>query len=230
MPAYPQFIGGSNQSQSVIADGEQTMNLYVEQITVANAAPKVALYPTPGEQTFLTVPDIGTRAGLGVHDRTFTVVGGGFYEDFGTMTATKWGPVAQDSNLAQIVTNGPTYGQLLIGSGGNAYNFDLASNTLTQVLTGEANQVGMIDGFFLAFNKALAKLRISNLGDGTTWSPTQFALRTAQPDPWVGFLVNGPDIWLVGFCTGARARGEPCEVEDAIEWWLFQEELERQDR
>jgi hypothetical protein len=202
MPSYPHFIGGSNQSQSVIADGEQTMNLVVEQISVQGEAPNLALYPTPGQRTFLTAGDIGTRAALSVNGRTFVVIGGGFYEVFGTALYTRWGSVAQDSNLAQIVANGPTYGQLAICSGGNFYVFVLATNTLTLVLAGEATQIGMIDGFFLIFNLALAKVRISALGDGTTLDPTQFALRTAQPDPWSAMLVNGPDIWLLGELTG----------------------------
>jgi hypothetical protein len=203
MPPYSGFIGGSNQSQSVIADGERTVNLYVEQTSPQGQPPKVALYPIGGQQNFLTVPDIGDRAALSVNGRTFKVIGPGFYEVFANNLFTRWGTVAQDANLAQIVANGPTYGQLGIASGGNFYVFTLATNTLSAaILTGEATQIGMIDGFFLVFNLALAKVRISALGDGTSMDPTQFALRTAQPDPWQALLVNGPDIWLLGEQTG----------------------------
>ena len=34
-----------------------------------------------------------------------------------------------------------------------------------------------------------------------------------------------PDIWIAGFCQGARLRGEPSGVEDAIYYWVWQAEL-----
>jgi hypothetical protein len=78
----------------------------------------------------------------------------------------------------------------------------IASGALTTVLTAEATQVGMLDEYFLALNMVTGKLRLSNLNDGTTWDPTQFALRSAQPDPWQAMIINAPDIWLLGEQTG----------------------------
>lgn len=204
MPRYPAFVGGSATSQSVLADGEQTINWYVEQMTGEAATAKNALYPTPGFQGFILagqITDLGTRAGIAINGRTFVVVGTGFYELFGTHLATKRGTVAQDNNLAQIVSNG-VGNQLLIGSGGNAYCFELATNTLTQILTNEVTQIGMLNSTFLAFNAALSKIRISDLNDGLSWDPTQFAQRSAQPDPWKAMIVNSPDIFLIGEQTG----------------------------
>lgn len=200
---YAGFLGGTARSQSVIANPERTVNLYVEPIPTEGPASKAALYPTPGLMPFLTVTDLGGRAGLKVNDRAFAVVGGALWELFANATSTKRGTVAQDSNLAQIVYNGQTGNQLLIASGTNAYCYDLTTNTLTQVATlnGEAFQIGMLDGYFLAFNPTLSKVRISNLSDGLTWNVLQFAIRTAQPDKWQGMIVNAPDIWLFGADT-----------------------------
>jgi hypothetical protein len=78
-----------------------------------------------------------------------------------------------------------------------------ATNVLRRwTLTGEAHQVAMLDEYFLALNQTTGKLRLSNLNDGATWDPTQFALRSAQSDPWVALAVNPPDIWLIGANTG----------------------------
>src|SRR4029077_3468271 len=80
--------------------------------------------------------------------------------------------------------------------------YNLTTNVLTQVLTAECNQIGMLDEYLLALNQVTGRLRLSNLNDGLTWDPTQFALRSAQPDPWVAMIVSAPDIWLLGVNTG----------------------------
>ena len=41
-----------------------------------------------------------------------------------------------------------------------------------------------------------------------------------------------PDIWIAGFCQGAKLRGEPHEIGDAIAYWAQQvayAELEEAD-
>lgn len=201
MAPYKGFIGVSDRSQSVIADGEETCNWYFESLP-QNAKSRAALYPTPGFTTWVTVPDVGGRALFSENGRTFGVIGSGFYEFFATQTYTRWGTVAQDNNPAQIVTNGAVGAQALISSGTNGYLFNLLTNTFSQVLTGDATQIGMLDGFFIAFNPVTSKIRLSNLNDGTTWDPTQFAQRSAAPDNWQAMLVNAPDVWLAGSKTG----------------------------
>lgn len=204
MPRVPGFIGSAAVSQSVIADGELTTNWYLEKVTGDGAQHDTALYPTPGFNPFILtgqITDLGTRAGLSVNDRTFTVVGPGLYELFGSGLAIRRGTVAQDANLAQIVSNG-VGDQLFIGSGRNGYCYDLTTDTLTQVLTDEVDQIGMIDSFFLSFNRDLSKVRISDANDGLSWDPTQFTQRSAQPDPWRAMIVNSPDIFLIGEQTG----------------------------
>jgi hypothetical protein len=198
VPGYP-FLYGSNPSQSVIADSERTMNLYLEPVTSPGAPSRAVLYPTPGFQVRLEIGGaVGGRALFDMAGRTFAVVGPGLYEIVPLdRTATYRGGVAADVHLAQIVSNGAG-GQLLVASGGNAYVLTLATNAFTQVLTGEATQIGMLDTFFLAFNANNSKLRISDSNDGTVWDPTQFALRSAMPDPWRAMIVNAPDIWLFG--------------------------------
>ena len=177
------------------------MNLYVEPIDSAGASSKAALYPTPGFLPQITLTDSGARALFDMAGQTFGVVGGQFYELFPLSRAgLARGPVQEDSRLAQIVSNGPP-GQLLIASGGHAYLYTLATVPPVApalVLAGEATQIGMLDTFFLAFNAASGRLRISASNGGATWDPTQFVARSQQPDPWRAMIVNPPDIWLLG--------------------------------
>jgi hypothetical protein len=202
---YPGFFGGSAPAQSPIASDMQVMNLYVEKRTSQQqgrgAQSTDAYYPTPGSTPWATAADVGTRGALSVDNQHWLVIGPWLYEITGVGVVTRRGiQMAQDANLAQIAYNGPVGGQLLVASGGNAYCYEIATDTMTQVLTGEAMQIGMLDGFFLAF--ANNQFRISDLNDGLTWDPLQFAVRSAQADPWEAMIVTSPDIFLPGELTG----------------------------
>jgi hypothetical protein len=202
MPPYNGFAGPSNPSQSLQADCERLINYYVERSESPAAPSGAALYPTPGQTTFATFPDIQPRAMWSQNGRAFKVVGTGLYEFFSDGSWTLRGTVALDNNLATISYNGTTGGQLFIAAGGNGYCYVLATNVLTQVLTGEATMGGMLNARFLAFNITNGKVRLSGLNDGTTWDPTLFFQRSQAPDPWQCMLVNPPEIWLIGEQTG----------------------------
>lgn len=198
---YPGFCWGSNRSQSVIADGERTMNFYYEQIESPSAPTPGALYPCPGFASFLTVPQVGCRALFSMNDRCFGIVGVKLYEFFATQTYTERGTVAAGMYPATISGNGPIGNQLGITAGNNWYNYDLGTNTLTQVaaLTGKATQGGMKDGYFLCFDVTTGTVYVSNLDDGTTWNTvTMYFQRSIAPDPWRAMVVGNPYIYMLG--------------------------------
>lgn len=203
----PYFVNGSDTSLSPIANCSRTVNYYVEQVGPGGKN-EAALYPTPGQQQVLTVADVGTRALFAMNSRTFACIGTGFYELFpSSMTATRWGTVAQDNNPAQITSNGASGGALAIASGGNLYYFVLASNTFSQVAGVPALQVGMLDSYFIAFDPGTAKIRLSPLNDATgVWDGSQFAQRSIAPDPWKAMLaadrLGTRELWLIGEQTG----------------------------
>jgi hypothetical protein len=206
---YPGFIAGSAPSASPIATCERTMNFYVEKVATQGPQSKLALYPTPGQQNWITavssggvLTDIGGRGGIYTGSRAFVLIGVGLYEVFADGTITRRGTVTTDGKPGQFAYNGTGGNQLGIASGSNGYCYALGTNVLTQVLAGECHQIGMLDEYFLALNQTTGELRLSNLNDGATWDPTQFALRSAQPDPWLALAVNPPDIWLLGANTG----------------------------
>lgn len=202
MSTYPGFIGSSSRSQSPLANCERTVNLFVEPSDAQSGRP--ALYPIPGASQWFTATDVGTRALYQMNGRAFGVIGGGAYEFLGNRTGIRRGDVAQDGNPADIVTNGATGSQVMYGSGMNAYVMNLLTNVFTAapVLTGEASQIGMLDGYGVAFNRTTGKVRVSALNDFTSWDPTQFAFRSSAPDNWQAMLTNAPDLWLIGEQSG----------------------------
>lgn len=198
---FPNFVGPSYQSQSILADVEECLNFYPEQIESVGGKVQWVLYPTPGQKPFVLVPDVSTRALFAMAGRAFGIVGPGLYEIFANMKATKYGTVLPDANPSTMSENGAA--QLLATSGNKGYLLNLTTNALSTVVASGATMSGMIDGYFIVFDPVNNKFSISKLLDGTSWDPTQFAQRSAQADPWKAMLVGaGKDLWLIGEQTG----------------------------
>lgn len=202
---YPGFSTfGSSPSQSVLADGERCQNWFPEPVESPAAPYKMVLYPAPGFQSWATVTDVNTRGLFGMGGRAWANVGTGLYELFSTSAWIKRGTIAENNNPASIASNGIAGNQLVFASGQNANLIDLTTNTVTTVpITGEATMIGMIDGYFLAFNVLTNRYRISNLNNGLIWDANQFLARSIAPDPWQAMIVDGNrQIWLIGEQTG----------------------------
>ncbi len=214
---WPSFIGGSYQSQSLIVDIERTMNFYPEVIVptvqsftspvdLRGAKNQIVLYPTPGQQAWLSVSDIGARGLLTVNGRTHGVIGTTTYEFLSTATATSRGTVLQDTNPAQLSYNGASGNSLCLSSGAAVYSLNLTTNALAIVTGVPALQVGTLDGYCLAFDPVTAKVRLSNLNDATTWDPTQYMQRSTAPDPWKAMITadrtGSREVWMIGEHTG----------------------------
>lgn len=198
---YPNFIGGSYQSQSPIADQERTVNWYPERMESPGATAPWVLYPTPGVEELAEHPLGPGRGHLYENGREFAVIGTDFVEIGDDGTITDHGNVALDSNPATISSNGDGGGELLITSGGNAYLFTLATDTLSTIaaLSGIATMGGHLEGYFLALDAATSKVYASELLDGTTWNTgTSFAQRSLASDPWKALNVVNRNVWFLG--------------------------------
>lgn len=198
MARYPNAIGGSYTSESLIVDQERTVNWYIERTESPGAKAKAVLYPAPGVESFVDTGGLNGRGMFAMDSRCFAVVGASLFEITSLAASTSRGTVATDLNPATMSTNGDGGGQLFITSGDNGYILDLTTNTFTTERTGATSQGGMLDGYFLALDSATSTLYLSDLLDGTTWDPTQYAQRTIAPDPWIAMAVNYREIWLFG--------------------------------
>lgn len=195
---YPSFCGGAYVSQSPIADAEQTINWYVEPMEVPGATTRLALYPTPGVETITTSTSVQGRAHFAQGGREVAVIGANVVEIDSVGAQTSRGTVAIDQYPATICTNGEGGDQLFVTSGNNGYILNLSTNVFTQVRTGATRQGAAIDGYFLALDADTATVYLSDLLDGTTWDPTQFAQRSIQSDPWIALKVLDRFVWLLG--------------------------------
>jgi hypothetical protein len=199
---YVGFVGPSYTSQSATADQEDLINWYLERMESPGAVSKSALYPTPGVTELSAHTSGPGRANYFMDGRQFSVIGTTLIEtDEAGTTLTNRGTVALDSNPATITGNGDGGGQLFITSGGNGYNYNLSTDTLTQIaaLNGIATMGDLLDGYFLALDASTSKVYASELLDGTTWTTgSSFAQRSGAPDPWRAIKVVGQTIWKFG--------------------------------
>ena len=202
--SWPFFCGGSNISQSSIADNQETVNWYQEPRDVPGGKTPFALYPTPGVETKVTAVETPGRAIFHQDGRAFTVIGDTFYEitigGSGTYALTSRGTVAVDANPATICGNGEGGGQLFITSGDVGYGFVLSTNTFSTERASGNTMGAMLDGFFLVLDAVTSTFYVSDLFDVGTWDPTQFAQRSTAPDRWVAMIVpkSAREIWLLG--------------------------------
>lgn len=197
----PNFIGGSYQSQSPLADQEITFNWYVENTQSKGASTPAYFCPTPGVTQLGAAPTGSGLAHIYAFSREFAVIGTTFWEidQFGTFINR--GTVAVSSTPATISSNGNAGGQLLITAGTNAYIFTVATNAFAQVaaMDGRCTMGDQMDGYFLILDSSTSTFYYSALNDGTSWSPTtDFNQRGIAPDPWVSLKVANKYIWLFG--------------------------------
>ncbi len=200
---FPNFIGGSYQSQSPRAALERTINFYPERIDTGGAKNTWALYPTPGVQTFATptVPDTPVRGMFYQTSRCFAVIGTSLYEVFEDGTLTRRGSagaIATTGDPAYITSNGDGGEQLAIASGDKLYAYDLTTDSLSTARASATTMCAMLDGFILVLDAATSTLFISALNDAATYDPLDFQQRTQAPDRWVSLAVGGTDVWLLG--------------------------------
>lgn len=192
---FPNALGRSYTAQAPITDQEITVNWFIETSESKGATSDVTMLPTPGVQSFVMVSKVGWRGMFEMNGRCFGVCQDGLYEitypaEIGT--ATLLGTVALDTNPVTFATNGSGGDQLFVTSGGNGYNLDLSSGTLTQItaLNGKATQGAYLQGYFLAFDANTSTVYYSDLLDGLTWDPTNYFQRTSQPDDWKAMCVT----------------------------------------
>lgn len=184
MPAYPNFVGGSNTAQSPIADGRRLVNFYIEP-----HGPELHAYPTPGVTAFATSNQSPGRGHFSHRGLDYAVIGAKFGQVTIGGAFTEIGTVASDQYPATFATNGDYGDQILISSGNNGYVYDLSTLALTLVRTGATRMVAHLDGFGLALDVDTSTLYVSDNGDFTVWDPTMFAQRSTAPDPWVALKV-----------------------------------------
>jgi hypothetical protein len=204
------LIGPSYTSQSLTADCQTTRNWYTEIIESQEGKSAMALYPTPGTKSFLSLPGKSqVRAQLEINGRAFAVISDRFIEYFANaaLNVSFFATVINDQLPASMVASPQ---QILIASGGALYVFYLQSvgtvpaGTFVQIspatFDGLISQVAFSDGFFLALIRNSAEFYTSQLFDAANWTTPNVnkIIVSTTTDNVQSMTVNQRRIWLHG--------------------------------
>lgn len=188
------LVGPAYRSESVLADCQTLMNLYLETVESGQGKGAGALYYTPGLLLLYNLGAAGVRGETTAQGRTFVVAGTVLWELLApTANPNKInrGAVLSDGKPVSMAS-GPT--QVLIVSAGTLYCFQLVAGTTTNatgaplgansltiipqynnstgfgLLQASVAQVGWSDTFFLIFFTNSNQIQASNPLDGSSWS------------------------------------------------------------
>lgn len=199
------FCGASYTLQSISADCQKTMNLYLEAVESGQGKSAYILLPTPGLKIFSGNSGSQVRGELTINARSFAVIDGKLLEIKSNGGSTVLGSVVDDGNLASLVASPQ---QLLVASGGRCYVYYLRTvgavpaGTFTAITAstfpGPVTEVAYSDGFFIALIASTEQYFVSQALDATIWPGLSTAIISTFPDNVVSMVVDHREIWLFG--------------------------------
>ena len=192
------FVGPGYKSQSIVADGEVSMNLYPERIESGQGkgGSQWVLYGTPGLKLFCTLPDKPVRCLWANETRLFAIAGATLFEIYqdGTFRTAATG-LENSQNPAQIFPNAIGT-QLFIVSGGVGYCTDEPIAPVTPAIA--AGTGTFIDGYFVASQPGTNQFNLSALNNGLSWDPLQAGVKQGYADHIAAVFACNELLWLFG--------------------------------
>jgi hypothetical protein len=194
------ILGSSYVARSINAADNRCVNLFPEVIPEGGKEPGF-LNRAPGLQFQQTIGTGPIRA-LWAHQTNgsdfYVVSGTEFYKVTGlTATPTKLGDVTGTGPVS-IADNGT---QIFLACNGPSYIYNEVTNVFAQITDPDfpgAVTVGYLDGYFVFNEPNSQKVWVTQLFDGTSVDPLDFASAEGSPDGLVGLIVDHREAWLFG--------------------------------
>ena len=132
------FCGGTYTSQSVNADAQEAINLYVENDGSGMGASAASMFSTPGLSLFNNPAGNQVRGNFTITTgpstgRTFKVVDATLMEELANGTTVNIGNVGNDGSPVSFAACPQ---QLAVVSAGNLYSYQLATQTVPPIAAG----------------------------------------------------------------------------------------------
>lgn len=247
------FVGASYTSRSTAIADEECINFFAETLESqgsivpsksyggSTAGTVRSYYGTPGLAVFSALPQSPVRGSCWTGTRCFVVGGTQLIELASDGTQTVRATVASDDKPASIIASNI---QLLIVSGGHAYCYRLADNSIVEVtdqLAGVPVRADYSDGYFIVCFKDSNKFQMSGILDGTTWPGLQVNAVSVFPENITSIIVNHRELWVFGsghtqpyqdtgtqeifdvipgalIESGNAAAFAPCRLDNSVFW------------
>jgi len=196
------ILGQSYVARSVNAADSRMINLFPEILPMEGKTPAF-LNRAPGLRRLATLGN-GPVRGLWSPDPNgdyaYVISGDTFYridrsynaQAFGFVSGT--GPVSMTDNGTQI----------FIAANPDGYIFNMATEIFAPITDPDfpgAVTVGYLDGYFVFNEPNSQKVWVTELLDGTSVNPLDFASAEGSPDGLVALIIDHREAWLFGTST-----------------------------
>ena len=194
------ILGSAYVARSINAADNRMVNLFPE--VIPEGGKEAAFLNRAPGLNFLQTVGTGPIRGLWAHQTNgshfYVVSGTGFYKLTGlTATPTLLGTVAGTGPVS-IADNGT---QLFIAANGPSYIYNEVTNVFAQITDPDfagAVTVAYLDGYFV-FNQPNSQIIwVSQLLDGSSVDPLDFASAEGSPDGVVGLIADHRELWVFG--------------------------------
>ena len=194
------ILGSAYVARSINAADNRCVNLFPEIIPEGGKEPGF-LNRAPGLK-FQQAIGTGPIRALWAHQTNgsdfYVVSGTEFYKVTGlTATPTKLGDVTGTGPVS-IADNGT---QIFLACNGPSYIYNEVTNVFAQITDPDfpgAVTVGYLDGYFVFNEPNSQKVWVTQLLDGTSVDPLDFASAEGSPDGLVAVNVDHREAWLFG--------------------------------
>jgi hypothetical protein len=193
------ILGSSYVARSVNAADARMVNLFPEIVpeggkepAFLNRAPGLALLQTVG-----LGPIRGLWAFSNDANAAFVVSGNQLFKIDQTYTATLIGTIAGIGPVS-MADNGT---QLFIAANGPSYIYNTVTTAFGLINDPDfpgAVTVGYLDGYFVFNEPNSQRIWVTQLLDGSSIDPLDFASAEGSPDGVVGIIIDHREVWVYG--------------------------------
>jgi len=193
------ILGSTYVARSVNAADARMVNLFPEVVPEGGKEPAF-LQRCPGLLNLATIgsgPIRGLWTFSSDNSTAFVVSGNELYKINTSYAATLLGSIPGTGPVS-MADNGI---QLFIACNGPSYIYNNNTNVFGQIIDSDfpgAVSVGYIDGYFVFNEPNSQRIWVTQLLDGTSIDPTDYASAEGSPDGVVGLIVDHREIWVYG--------------------------------
>ena len=191
------ILGSSYVARSVNAADNRMVNLFPEIIPEGGKEPGF-LNRAPGLRFLANMGDGPIRGLWQFGGYAYAVSGEVLYKIDSLWRTTPIGAVAGATGPVSMVDNGT---QLFIACNGPSFIYNSLTNQFAQITDPDfpgAVTVGYLNGYFVFNEPNSQRLWITQLLDGTSIDPLDFASAEGSPDGLISVLVSHREAWLFG--------------------------------
>lgn len=190
------ILGSSYVVRSPNAADARMVNLYPEVIPEGGKEPAY-LQRCPGMELIATVGTGPVRGLYNFKNDLYVASGSEFFKVTPAITITKLGDIT-GSGPVSIADNGT---QIFLACNPDGYIYNSNTNVFQQITDPDfpgAVTVGYLDGYFVFNEPNSQRIWVTQLLDGLSIDPLDFASAEGSPDGLVSIIIDHREAWLFG--------------------------------